>query len=644
LQAFDDPTIGNVILMRIRKRPEATPMSIQRAPRWWNAHRAKLARVLVRRDFWLAQLLALSACVGNIGDPLGSPGGSAAPGSTSGDQADSGTGAATGPAVASTGDGGAPAVVLSVTSRLARLSHTQLLNTYRDLLGITDVSDADSILTPDAVVGYDNEGDALYVTDQLWANLQQVAELYANTVATTPKLLAALVPANAPTDAAGKAKAFVQAFGLRAYRRPLTDAEVQTYLTLFNQGTALIGGTDPFAAGAQLVLQAFLQSPHFLYRTELSDQVVGDRIPLSDYEVASKISYAVTNTMPDPALFAAAAQGAVASRANLATQVGRLLATPAGTAQVEHFHFQMYAFGVYDGITKDPAVYPQFTAATGPAMEQESLLFFAWIFNGGKGVADIYTSPVSFVNNLLAPTYGLKGTFTSAFTQVNLDPTQRAGVLTQLGFLANEATTETISTILRGAFVNTHIFCVVLPPPSPLASPLPAIQPGETDRQLVNSFTGPGTCAAGCHTTLLNPPGFAFENYDAIGAYRTTDQGQPVDASSSYTFAAPYGTQSWTTPIEFANVISKAPQVHGCYVQNWASYLYGRPVADSATGDLLSNDAPYLQYLTQQSLSNGLPVKDMILSIATDDTFLARSPGVSSTAVAGTMLDGSVEN
>jgi hypothetical protein len=612
---------------------------------------------LFRRGSGLAYAVVLSACVGNIGNQVGSSAGSGPSGSSSGSQGNASPGTSVVPgggslvsadgAVAPGNDAAPPPVVLSPTSRVARLSHTQLLNTYRDLLGITDVSAADSILTPDAVVGYDNEGDALYVTDQLWANLQQVAELYAHTVATNPALLANLTPTNAPSDATGKATAFLQAFGLRAYRRPLTDAEVQTYLTLFNQGTALIGGTDPFAAGVELALEAFLQSPHFLYRMELSDQVVGDRIPLSDYEVASKISYAVANTMPDAPLFAAAAEGAVANKADLATQAGRLLATPAGTTAVEHFHFQMYGLGVYNGITKDPSVYPQFTAATGPAMLQESTLFLDWIFNGGKGVADIYTSPVTFVNDLLAPSYGLKGTFTSAFTQVNLDPTERAGLLTQLGFVANESTTNNISTILRGAFVNTHIFCVVLPPPSPLASPLPAITPGETDRQLVNGFTGPGTCAAGCHATLINPPGFAFENYDSIGAYRTTDQGQPVDASGSYTFAPPYGLQTWTTPIDFANVISKAPQVHGCYVQNWASYLYGRPVADSATGSLLPDDAASLQYLAQQSIGGALSVKDLILSIATDEHFLARSlqvPAAGAPSAPGSTLDGSVEN
>jgi hypothetical protein len=585
------------------------------------------SRVLVALLPWL-----IGACTGIISSTAGHGQSSSGPGQDG--SGDSGTGSNNpGAPVGTTtppytGDGGVPPVVLSPTSRLARLSHTQLLNTYRDLLGLADVSAADSILTPDAVVGFDNEADALYVNDALWANLQQVAEQFAHTVASDSTLLANLLPANAPTDAAGKAQAFIQTLGLRAYRRPLSDAEVQAYVALFGQGIALVGGKDAFAAGAELVLQTVLQSPHFLYRTELGDQADGDRIPLSDYEVASKVAYALTNTMPDAQLFSAAADGKVANATDLASQASRLLQTPAATAAVEHFHFQMYRFGVYDGITKDPAVYPQFSAAVGPAMRQESLLFLDSIFTGGKGVADIYTSPVSFVNNLLAPIYGLKGTFTSDFTRVDLDPTQRAGFLTQLGFLAAEATTNNISTILRGAFINTRIFCVVLPPPSPLAKPLPPITPNETDRQLVDGFTGAGTCAGVCHATLINPPGFAFENYDSVGAYRTTDQGQPVNAADSYTFAAPYGKQSFKDAIEFSSVISKAPEVHGCYAQNWASYLYGRPVADGSTGQLLDSDAPFIQYVAWKSLNGGLSLKDLVLAFATDDEFLARSAQV----------------
>ncbi len=526
------------------------------------------------------------------------------------------------------GSGGAPPVTLTPSSRLARLSHAQLVNTYRDLLGLTDVSFADTTLSGDTTVGYDNQADSLFVTDQLWKNLQTIAEQYAHTVASTPALLSRLVPASAPADAAGKAKAFIQNLGLRAYRRPLTDAEVQQHTTLFGQGLALLGGTDAFATGAELVLQLMLQSPYFIYRMELSNQVVNNRVALTDYEVAAKVSYALTNTMPDQALLDAAAQGKVANAADLSAQAARLLTTPAAKAATEHFHFQMYRMGVYDGLAKDPVAYPKFTAATGVAMRQEHLSFLDWIFDSGKGVADIYTSPVSFVNGLLAPTYGLQGTFTGAFQQVNLDPSQRGGLLTQLGFLAAEATASDVDSIHRGVFVNQRVLCVVLPPPSPLAKPLPVTTANQPDRVRVDSFTGAGTCGAGCHSTLINPAGFAFENYDAVGGYRTTDRGQTVNAADTYPFSAPYGPQSYNNALDFGKVIAKSPQAHSCYVQSWASYVYARPVADAATGVLLPGDDATITYLAEQSLASGLSIKDLLLKLTTNDNFLARAPGV----------------
>jgi hypothetical protein len=599
---------------------------------------------LLRRPLSIGLALVSAACsVGTVGGAPGSSGAPGPAGSLSGSSAAAGSGGGSGAGSSgasgmqtASADGGvvwaadaaAPAVVLSPSSRVARLSHTQLVNTYRDLLGLSDVSAADTTLTLDAVVGFDNEANSLFVTDQLWSNLQALAEQYAHTVATNPTALAQLVPANSPTDPTGKATAFIQSLGLRAYRRPLLAAEVQDCLTLFNQGPNLIGGTDAFAAGAELVLQLFLQSPYFLYRTELSDAIVGDRIPLDDYEVASKVSYALTNTMPDATLFDAAAQGKVADPADLAAQATRLLATPAATAAEEHFHFQMYRLGVYDGIVKDPTVYPQFTSAVGPAMRQEGLLFLDWIFASGKGVADIYTSPVSFVNNLLAPTYALKGSFTSAFQEVTLDPTQRAGLLTQLGFLASEATANDVDTIHRGVFINTRILCAVLPPPSPLARPLPVTTANLPDRARIDSFTGKGTCAESCHATILNPPGFAFENYDSIGAYRLTDQGQPVNAADTFVFNPGDAPTSFDNAIDFESDLAKSRQSHTCYVQNWASYLYARSVVNVTTGFLLPADAPTVDYLAQESLSNGLPVKSLVLSMSTNDTFLFRSPQV----------------
>src|SRR4029079_2291099 len=217
---------------------------------------------------------------GAAGSPgPGGPGSAGAQGQTGGKgqtQGQGGTGQGTG-GPGSAGQGGdpyaipssPPATVLVATARVARLSRQQWSNAVRDLLKVTDISDIDSAVTGDALMGFDNEADDLFVTEQLRAQLFDASEKLADKVPGDATALARLVPANAPTDTAGKAKAFITAFGQRAFRRPLTTAEVTTHVGLFNQGPTLYPGVDSFKAGASLVIQAMLQSPYFLYPTEL---------------------------------------------------------------------------------------------------------------------------------------------------------------------------------------------------------------------------------------------------------------------------------------------------------------------------------------------------------------------------------------
>ena len=140
------------------------------------------------------------------------------------------------------------------------------------------------------------------------------------------------------------------------------------------------------------------------------------------------------------------------------------------------------------------------------------------------------------MNNSLAPLYQLSGSFGAGFTRVDLDPKQRAGLLTQAGVLSQYAVANDPDSIHRGVFVNQRILCVTLPPPDPKAHPLIDLQPNMTNRQRVEATTGKGTCGESCHGTWINTAGFAFEEYDAIGKYRTTDRGQPVDSSDAYPF------------------------------------------------------------------------------------------------------------
>jgi hypothetical protein len=511
-----------------------------------------------------------------------------------------------------------PEAVLVPTPRLARLSRKQWANTVVTVLQLDDISDIEADVSGDALLGFDTEADALYVTEQLRRELADAAERLADRVTGDAAALARLVPADAPTDLAGRATAFVATFGSRAFRRPLTDDEVTKHLSLFEQGPELYPGVDEFAAGASLVIQAMLQSPYFLYRTELGTVATGaSSVPLDDYEVASKLAYALTNDMPDEALFAAAAAGQLQDRAAVEAQARRLLDGESGTDGIANFNFQVYRLGTYDGITRDPGVFPDFSPEAPAAMREEVQRFLAWAFEEGRGVKDYYTSPVGFVNAALAPLYGLEGTFSNdTFTQVDLDPSERSGLLTQAGFLSSYVSGTDPDIIHRGVFIATRLLCIVLPPPDPNATSLIDISPDMTNRERVEATTGKGTCGEGCHAALLNPLGYAFENYDAIGKYRTTDRGFPVDAADSYRLDG--DEKPFTNGVELSHLLAESKQVHSCYSKNMMSYLHGRLSQ--------AEDVPMIDYYARLSRAGMVSVRDLELAVVTGDTFLTRLP------------------
>lgn len=536
---------------------------------------------------------------GGPGSPLGGLGSSGSPGASSGNN-----------------PGGAAASALVATPRIVRLSRPQWENAVRDLLQLGDIDDVTSQVTGDALVGLDNEAEALRVDPQLRADLEAAATALADKVALDPAALARLIPADAPASGAERVTAFIRAFGARAYRRPLTDAELTTYGALFTRGATVYPADDAFTAGAKLVLSAFLQSAHFLYRTELSTAVSGGRVPLSDYEVATKLALALAGTMPDSELFAAAAAGKLHDKVELGKQAERLLTSVKGGLNVDHLHFQMYRLGAYDGIVRNPKTFPEFSEATPPAMREEVLKFLRYVFEQGQGVGGIFTTPVGFVNAALAPLYGVPAPAGTELTRVELNPSQRSGLLTLAGFLASYAVVEDPDSIHRGVFVNQRILCVELPPPDPKATVLKPLDAGMTNRERVEATTGPGTCGAGCHSTMINPPGFAFEHFDAVGKYRTEDRGKPINSAASYGFSE--GLKSFDGAVEFSHLLAESPQAHSCYLQNWLGYINGHPFKpeEQATLDALLGD----------SLAGKLPLRDAVIRIVTADAFLNRLP------------------
>jgi Protein of unknown function (DUF1592)/Protein of unknown function (DUF1588)/Protein of unknown function (DUF1595)/Protein of unknown function (DUF1587) len=577
---------------------------------------------------FVAGAMATQACTGLIGggaaqSSAGTGGVTAVPG-TGG----SGTGAGNGPGAGGTAsgalDGGTGAVDGATTvaappvgtPTIARLSELQWANSVRDLLQLPNPGNL-TLATADAVVRLDNEADSLFISQNLHDDLQAAAESLAGQVAGSAAAIAKLVPANAPTDATGKATAFIQSFGRSAYRRPLTTDEVQSYLALFNQGPSLTTGYTAFAAGVRVTLEAFLQSPYFLYRTGFGGTAVQGRARLTDYEIASNLAYALTNSIPDATLSAAADQGALGTPAAISGQATRLIATAAGKAAVDRFYFQFFGLGQYDTLEKDPTMAPQYTSAVGPMLDSETAQFLQYVFSQNGTLRDMFTSPVTFVNSTVASLYGLAGSFSaSTSTQVTLDST-RPGILTRLGFLAYYGHDGTIQdSIHRGVYINRRLLCKDLSPPPGVV--LPTIPPvtgtNETNRQIVSSITGAGTCGASCHGVFINPAGFAFESFNGIGTYQTTENGQPIDASGSYPFTE--GVKSYTNQVDFSQVLSESAQLHNCYATGWAADLYARiPRAD----DLAAASAA-----AQSSLAQNISSAALMLALTTNDAFVTR--------------------
>ena len=569
------------------------------------------------KQTWFSLLvlgLASAGCTGTAGSETGDNGGSSAGGD--GNVGGSGSGARGG---AGSPNGGASGAVETVgpSSRYARLSHKQWENSTRDLLGLAKKPGLSATFTGDASRGrFDNEGGSLQVTNGLFSDYQTAAETLALQVASDANVLSKLKPAAFPATAAAQAKPFVESFGRRAFRRPLTTEEVDRYAALFGKGTALYGAGDATTLGMRAVIEAMLQSSHFLYRVETGQvaKAANGKIPLTSWEMASRLSFSLSNSMPDAELFTAAAAGSFEGnvadvRTEVRKQATRLLSATGGKASVADFYDQALRLYTYDGIDKDVKKVPDFVAGIGSDMRKETLLFTAEVVNQMSGTnTDLLTAPFTFVNQRLAKVYGLQGTFNDQFQKADLDPAQRTGLLTQSGFLASN------DSIHRGVFVHLNVMCTDLPPPAKNVPPVPSTA-GKTNRERVTAHTGIGTCGGVCHATIINPAGFAFEKFDPIGKYRTLDNGIPVDDSG--TLSIDGEDKSWKSSSEFIALLAKSEDVHRCMTRGWLEYLFGRVPVEG--------DDALVSRLGKGSNSGGQSVKSLVLDLVTSDSFLFRA-------------------
>jgi hypothetical protein len=502
-----------------------------------------------------------------------------------------------------------------ITTRFPRLSHAQWENTVMHLLRLDAVPGLSSAFSGDPLGGvFDNNEEVLLVTPNLWGDYQTAAEALATLVTDDPARLAAIMPADLPGDPESAARAFISDFGRRAYRRPLTQEEIDTYYELFTRGPELLEGGDDFNRGVRLTLQAFLQSPHFLYRVERSTEVGEDGlVHLDGWEVASKLSYMLWNTMPDDLLFGAAESGELSTPNGIMTQAARMLDDERSHAMVAAFHAQLYQYDHYEDLYKDPAYFPDFSSEIGADLQTEAELFIEDVVYSGGGLRELLTSPFTYVNSDLAAIYGLPGSFGADFERVELDPAERAGFLTRIGFLASNATPREQNTIHRGIFVNLRVLCNDIPSPPDNVPPLPPADDYATNRERVESHTGLGTCGATCHHGLINPPGYALEHYDAVGAFQGDEDGAAIDSSAEYTLDG--AAVAFDGAIELSELIAESDQAHACYARYWLQYGYGRKHQD---GDALT-----LEDLAAAS-KNG-SAKDLILALTQTLAFRTRA-------------------
>jgi hypothetical protein len=496
----------------------------------------------------------------------------------------------------------------SAADRFPRLSHAQWESTVKDLFRLPAESGLSAGFTPDPQLGrFDNNILRLNMSAGLWRDYQLAAETIAGRVVTDEALYNAIVTTADPRE-------WITTFGTRAFRRPLKADEIERYLVLFDGAGSVFPQHDAFHAGVRLVVQGMLQSPFFLYRTELSNKVELGGLQLDGFEVASRLSYLFWNTMPDDELFAAAQTGELLDPEGVRRHADRLFDDPRTKQQFRRFHFQAFGISEYADVDKNKTRFPDWKPETGAMMQEESLRFLEDVVASDGTIAELLTSTKAYVNADLAKIYGLQGSFGTDYQEVQLDPATRAGLLTRAGFLARNATLDEPDPIHRGVYINLGVLCRTITAPPNIPEVLE--RTGNTNREKVESITGLGTCGEGCHHTIINPLGFAFENFDAVGAVRDTDNGFPINTTATYFFPDGHGI-TYSNAVELSQKLAAAPEVHACYSQQLLEFMLGR--------DLQVLDKVVVGDLAKQSLKDKVSIKELVLSVVSSQTFRARA-------------------
>ncbi|MEM7437794.1 MAG: DUF1592 domain-containing protein, partial [Myxococcota bacterium] len=521
------------------------------------------------------------------------------------------------------GDGGGTindqvaAQLCVVDTPIRRLTRFEYNNTVRDLLG-DDTNPADVLPPEEEVAGFNNQAGAYTTSDLLVEQYMKVAEGIAErAVQNLGPLLEGCDPGSQGEAFCGAE--FIERFGSRAYRRPMTPDDIARLQGLFDFAVA-----DPdlgtFNDGIQLVIEALLQSPNFLYRAEYGTgtPVEGDVVPFTSWEMATKLSYMLWNTMPDEALFEAARNGELETPEQIGAQAARMIKDDRARDTIRNFHRQWLLLTELENVTKDQAVYPNYNAGLRPLWEQEIETFIEHVILDENGsLQDLLTADYSFMNEELANFYGddVVGEVSGeSFQRVELDPTRRSGVLTSAALMATHANLNQSSPVFRGKFVREQLMCDSLPlPPNDLIIEPPELDPNKTTKEQFEEIGADPACAS-CHA-LMNPIGFAFEHYDGIGQWRDEQSGKPIDAVGEVVLTEDLdGT--YDGAVELGQALANSPEVQECVASQWFRFAYNRSVTqvDSCSFDQLSD----------RFAASNFSIRELLVALTQTNAFLYR--------------------
>jgi hypothetical protein len=562
-----------------------------------------------------AGLMALGCTGSVVGEQPGGGGpGTKDPGGETGSMGGAG-GSKTPPNNMGGAGGGAmvtqPGAVRVGISSLRRLTAEQYRNTVRDLLLIPD--------TVDLIKTTDLPADGA-IADRFSGNTAgKLAGLDADSYAGLAEKLAAQAATNLqpllpcqPSGGEACATQFITAFGKRAFRRPLTQAEVTRFKTVFTAGST--GAT--FANGIKNVIQAMLQSPKFLYLIEPVPAGSAGKVLLVDgWSMATRLSYFFLNSMPDAALFTAAEANQLATADQVAGQAARLIKDTRFRETLGGFHNEWLELEALDSAEKDEMLFPMWNDALKVAMAEQTHRFVEGVIADGDGKLEtLLAGSFSYFTGPLYEIYGLpKPASATGWAKVELKPDQRAGLLTHAGILAGMAHENRTSFILRGKLVREALLCdEVPPPPAGVDTSEMAVAPTATAKERSEMHRRKPDCAV-CHAAF-DPIGFAFEAYDPIGRYKTTDAaGKPIDTVGNLS-----GTAAVDGDVANALVmlkkLSTADQVRDCVTKMWLRFGLGR--AEDPAEDAASMAAAF-----KAMKDSGGKIPDMLVAIARSDAF-----------------------